>query len=367
MIAWILSTALASPTTQVPVLPDAGWEKPPMLRHDVPRPLPLDEPSFHGIVDVGGLVIVRPQGLGLQTGFTTGAFTQAVEASLEGRDGYDFVTVMHSDQLPTQFSGAAAFHLTYNNTDEFGTGKYHTSTPTVAAKAALWMSYPSYWDAWGEGIDVWVFGQELGHQWLAFADFDDGNGTSDALLGRAGSHWSWFMDTPNSPMEGNAWIDHGDGTFTTDLTAPFSFSDLDLYMMGLIEQDAVGPMFYIEPSEPIERVPGSSPEFLWSEEPVTVAGTRVDVTVDEVVAAHGDRLPSAGVAQRDFTILPVLVVGPEEMLTQDLIDQTRARYDAWELGWTELTLGLSTVTLDIVDEPRTLPASNEALVPRGAW
>jgi hypothetical protein len=205
-----------------------AWEADPLLRHDVPEPLPEDEPSFHGVVDLPDLVIVRPQGTALQTGFHISAFMGAVEAAVAGREGVDFASVMHSDQLPTQFSGAAAFHLTYNNTDEQGTGKPHSSTPGVPIKAALWMSYPSYWDSWPEDADVWVFGQELGHQWLAYPDADDGTGPTDALLGRAGSHWSWFLDTPGSPMEGNAWIDHGDGTFTTDLAAPYRFSDLDL-------------------------------------------------------------------------------------------------------------------------------------------
>ena len=135
--------------------PQPHWEVEPMLRHDIPRPLPTDDPSFHGVVDLDGLVIVRPLGTELQTGFTYGAFTRAVEAAVTGRQGVDFVVVMHSDQLPTQFTGAAAFHLSYNNTDLLGTGKRHVSTPNVPVRAALWMNYPSYWDAWGEGADVW--------------------------------------------------------------------------------------------------------------------------------------------------------------------------------------------------------------------
>ena len=354
MIALLLTSALA-------------WDAEPLLRHDVPRPLPSEEPAFHGVVDLPNLVVVRPQGTGLQYGFDYGAFTEAVEAALRDRSGFDFATVMHSDQLPTQFSGAAAFHLTYNNIDEFGTGKYHVSTPDVDVRAALWMSYPSYWDSWGTDADIWVFGQELGHQWLAFAQYEDGNGTNDAILGRADAHWSWFMDTPNSPMEGNRWLDNGDGSFTTDIDSPFAFSELDLYLMGLIEQDAVGPMFYIQPDAPVERVPASAPEWLFNDQNATITGTRVDVTVDEIVAAHGQRLPSAAAAQRDFAMLPVLVVGPEEMLTQDLVDRVMQRFEAWETGWTEMTQGLSTVDFSIADTSRQLPAPTDALTPRGAW
>ncbi len=348
--------------------PQPRWEAAPLLRHDIPRPLPTDDPSFHGVVDLEDLVIVRPQGTELQMGFTHGAFTRVVEAAVADRSAIDFAVVMHSDQLPTQFSGAAAFHLSYNNTHLFGTGKYHVSTPNVPIQAALWMSYPSYWDTWSEGADVWVFGQELGHQWLAFPEFHDGVGPSRGLLGRANSHWSYFLDTPSSPMEGNRWIDHGDGSFTTDLQVTPTFSPLDLYLMGLVEASDVPSMFLIEPDPGVVRVASSPPEFLFRETPITVVGTRAEVTLDDVIAQEGARHPDASTAQRDFTLLPVLVVGPDEMLTSELVQRVLDRFDAWAVGWTQPTHGLWSVDFTVGDEPRALPApTDDVLVPRGAW
>ena len=120
------------------------WELPPALKHGIPQPLPSGDPSIHGMYDLEDLVILRPQGTELQDGFSYGAFSRAVEAAIQDREPYDFVCIVHSDQLPTQFSGAAAFHLSYNNLELFGTGKYAVSNPQYDLKAGLWMTYPSY-------------------------------------------------------------------------------------------------------------------------------------------------------------------------------------------------------------------------------
>ena len=63
---------------------------------------------------------------------------------------------------------------------------------------------------------VSVLGQEVGHRWLAYFDFRDHNRQqSDALLGRQLAHWSFFMDSDASVMEGNDIEDLGGGSFRT--------------------------------------------------------------------------------------------------------------------------------------------------------
>src|SRR3990172_632863 len=54
-----------------------------------------------------------------------------------------------------------------------------------------------------------VLGQEVEHQVGAFVRLGDLD-----LLGRSGSHWSFFLHTEGSVMEGNKWRDEGNGTFT---------------------------------------------------------------------------------------------------------------------------------------------------------
>ena len=85
----------------------------------------------------------------------------------------------------------------------------------------------------GEYTTLGVLAQEVGHRWLAFMRFSDHNRqTSRALLGRGLAHWSFFVDSDASVMEGNDIEDLGGGSFRT-VAAAERYSRLDQYTMGL--------------------------------------------------------------------------------------------------------------------------------------
>lgn len=142
----------------------------------------------------------------------------------------------------------------------------------------------------GENSTVSVLGQEVGHRWLAFFAFRDHTGAeSTQLLGRAESHWSFFFDSDASVMEGNDIEDLGGGSFRT-VGAVSRFSLLDQYAMGLIPPSQVPPFFYVE--SPTNVVPNRNPESA-PQVGVTFNGTRRDVLIDDIIAIHGPRVPSA--------------------------------------------------------------------------
>ena len=66
----------------------------------------------------------------------------------------------------------------------------------------------------GENNTLSVLGQEVGHRWLAELPRSTGQ-RSEELLGRDTSHWSFFMDSDASVMEGNDIEDLGGGSFRT--------------------------------------------------------------------------------------------------------------------------------------------------------
>jgi hypothetical protein len=128
-----------------------------------------------------------------------------------------------------------------------------------------------------------LMGQESGHQWLAFLHFNDGGASSDLLLGRASSHWSFFHHTQASNMEGNGWADNGDGTFTTnELT--IRYSPLDQYAMGLRSASEVPNFFFISNPTGTTQTRSSTPAL-----GVTASGTRQDVSISQVTAIEGTR------------------------------------------------------------------------------
>ncbi|HXG53878.1 MAG TPA: hypothetical protein VNJ03_00725, partial [Vicinamibacterales bacterium] len=141
----------------------------------------------------------------------------------------------------------------------------------------------------GENTTLSVLGQEVGHRWLAFLEFRKDGARSDLLLGRDQAHWSFFFDSDASVMEGNDIEDLGGGAFRT-IGAVNRFSLLDQYAMGLVPESGVPPFFYVEsPTNlSVNRNRESSPQV-----GVSFNGTRREVLIQDVVAIHGPRQPSA--------------------------------------------------------------------------
>ena len=142
----------------------------------------------------------------------------------------------------------------------------------------------------GSNSTLSVLGQEVGHRWLAFLEFRNHNGErSDQLLGRGLVHWSFFFDSDASVMEGNDIEDLGGGSFRTGEVVS-RYSLLDQYAMGLVEAHEVPPFFYVENPTNLSaaRTRDSGPE-----SGITFNGTRREVLIDDVLAVHGPREPSA--------------------------------------------------------------------------
>ncbi len=146
----------------------------------------------------------------------------------------------------------------------------------------------------GQNNTLSLLGQESGHRWLVFFQFRDANGNrSTSLLGRDQAHWSFFVDSDGSVMEGNDWEDKGGGTFVTRDPVR-RYSRLDQYAMGLVRDGDVPSFFYIDSPANTNKQPESAPVAAG----VQVIGTRRDVLIQDVIAAMGARSPSAAESPR---------------------------------------------------------------------
>ncbi|MBA2302858.1 MAG: hypothetical protein H0W08_09510, partial [Acidobacteria bacterium] len=187
----------------------------------------------------------------------------------------------------------------------------------------------------GENTTVSVLGQEVGHRWLAFVEFRDHNGTqSTELLGRGESHWSFFLDSDASVMEGNDIEDLGGGSFRT-VDAVSRYSLLDQYAMGLVGASQVPPFFYVQNPTNVAptRTRESGPDI-----GVTFNGTRRDVLVRDIVAVHGPRLPSvadsARVHRQAFIYLSSANSSPSSAAVSKL-DRIRRDWESFFLSATD--------------------------------
>lgn len=216
--------------------------------------------------------------------------------------------------------------------------------------------YRSYGEDGREFMFDMIWGQEFGHRWGSFVTFIDEDGEkSNDLLGRDDSHWSYFLDTDWSWMEGNDWVDNGDGTFTTEFSTfgdpGYGYSQLDLYLMGLIPPSGVADFFYID--DPSGNKDPEDPPAITYGNPVTIEGRKVRVGIDQVIEAEGERDPSFRESPRHFRVANIVILRSTDSVTEalsaDMTDYTE---------WTSTHFSRDTFGLGFVDTGM-VPEANE--------
>ena len=204
--------------------------------------------------------------------------------------------------------------------DVVGTGEAtYDRTADHRLEGYVFMNDVPYWIETPERTEqaAMLFNQEIGHRFGVFVRADLGEGQTNELLGRDLQHWSYFVDTGASPMEGNAWVDNRDGTFTTATPQnQLRYHSLDLYLMGLLPADEVEDTFVIRPVAaggadcfgfPLGR--GSVPQFCG---PKTILGVRRDFGVADIIAVQGPRVQAWPDTPDRFDIAFVLVARPAD-------------------------------------------------------
>jgi hypothetical protein len=140
------------------------------------------------------------------------------------------------------------------------------------------------------------------------------------------------MDTDWSVMEGNDWLENDDGSFSIDQNSfsdSYGYSPLDLYTMGLIPATAVPEMFIIENPSGANRNPASPPEFPFgSGNELTLYGDKLSVTMDQIEAVEGIRLPQWNESPRRFKVAMFVLSRYEQDMNATQIDQA-LDYATW--------------------------------------
>jgi hypothetical protein len=250
---------------------------------------PLDVANAAGAISGGALA----EGFRLQNELDLVSVARRFYAT--HRDDFQQLIVFTSQTLiaPRTF----AFELNVRNTDQ-GTG---TAVEDLSAaygsrgrlESIVHMDvHTKYFDdpdirINGEDNSLGILAHEVGHRWLARAFFRDGERTSDEMLGRQGSHWSFFLDSDGSHDEGNDIADNGDGSFRT-VGAGIRYSPLDQYLMGIRAPEDVPTFFLVRSPSGTSSSPSRGPE-----SGVQFRGTRRDISMGEVIAAMGPRKPAA--------------------------------------------------------------------------
>lgn len=186
---------------------------------------------------------------------------------------------------------------------------------------------------------------EMGHRWSAFVSAKV-NGETIPL---GPTHWNRGLHAPvpfpyqrpteASAMGGGVWQDNFDGTYTQlddDYYVPATgWSYLELYLMGLAAPEEVPDFFLLRNLVPAGRDANGHPVF---------KADRTKITVQDVIAAEGPRLPAVDQAQKKFNTGMVVIVEHGKQPSKELIERTNGIKEEWIKYWATTTGGRSSMT-----------------------
>ncbi len=258
------------------------------------------------------------------------------------QDSYDFLVVLSNFDFAMPDAQAAAFYMgVKNDTQGIGLTQFDSSAFFGSSGKLQGMIDMGNLANLGAGPGTAGFDETLStlsheflHRWGAGVKFRNADGTlSTALLGRDGTHWSYLLDTDGSVLYGNDWQANGDGTFTSISVGKY-YSPLDLYLIGLYDRSQVPPMTLIENSS-ID--PATLPQI-----GATASGTARTVTIDNVIAAEGERMPGAAESQKAFKVGYILITTPNTFTGTETAGIENIR-SAWAGRFASLTGGKGSI------------------------
>jgi hypothetical protein len=183
-------------------------------------------------------------------------------------------------------------------------------------------------------------GHEVGHRWSAYASAKVDS--KQVPLGQW-PHWApglqaavafpYSLPIEASTLGGGVWQDNFDGTYTQLRDGYFvpatGYSDLDLYLMGLISAAEVPDFFVLNNLVRVGQDRNGHSIF---------KAERTKVTIEDVIAAEGPRLPNVDHSQREFNTGIVVVVEHGRNPSHELIERANGIRGQWIQYW-ETTTG----------------------------
>ncbi len=265
-------------------------------------------------------------------------------------------------------TGCGDLFYTPVKNDVLGIGYAHTDgqelfdrEPDWALQGLAFLNDIPYWQEYPDELRT-AFLHELGHRWAARVGARQ-QGKDIELTGRQGGHWSYFLDTGGSPLQGNAFEDDESWTTSTPQLR-LHYSELDLYLMGLMEPHEVGPIRLLMDGEgpgldcDDHAVTAASPP--QSCEPKSLNGSPLTLHVSDVIDREGERIPAMEASPKQLRVAVFVVAGGAtswsldscrafaQTLPEHFLDFAEATQQRMQL---ENVVGQESACEQILDEP----------------
>lgn len=296
------------------------------------------EVAFHGKVqDFGDVCVIEDDGTLTRTinGQQVIDYVRAYQLfRTTHADIYDFATFFtdSANGMPPQ-GGSSWYRFVHNDTQGIGFGPFdqRAAYGSNVLQGIMFLNQGHF--------PIWryVMLQEQQHRWAAFARYRDaqtGAIQNDHLLDGWG-HWALNFDDDKSPMDYDVydWKERNGGFQRTALQSEErTYCNLDLYLMGLLDEQAVGEFYLL--SDP-QLISGN----LYS-------ASKKTLNIHDIIAAEGQRVPGAAASQKQFKNAFVVLTSDTDEV-HDLVDQIDALRRRFESDFYEATktLGRMDTTL----------------------
>ena len=251
-------------------------------------------------------------------------------------DEYDFIIL--SPKLNLKFSNAG-----FGNQNVLGIcldlSEPYPFTKQLKAAPILSLFQPYQLDSsWFVESYLKTTSHEIAHHWGCYIKGLLTN-ENDSMPGHWVSYVDLFYSDPNKVdiMGYNQWImkDGNLNCINNNDTNPASavFSDLTLYLMGLIPPEEVKPITIYD-FNGIENYGVLGP-VCYNENP-TLLGTR-KITIEDIILSNGERIPDYQNSQKDFKVIWLIPLKYDQPLDKNFINYVREYKDKMPGAWTQAT------------------------------
>jgi hypothetical protein len=189
--------------------------------------------------------------------------------------------------------------------------------PETSLEGIAFLNDLPYWERYRDEFRT-AFLHEIGHRWGARVGALR-SGKEVTLTGREGGHWSYFLDSDGSPLEGNRFDPDRPNVTSTPLLR-LSYSPLDLYLMGLLEPSEVGNIrLLVNGSAEARDCLGY--EVTRASPPQTcranaLSGDWLELSIYDVIAKEGIRAPTSNDSSKNVNVGFIILGNENETWSQ---------------------------------------------------